>query len=64
MGKYSLTILACLVVTLSIGQIEQTNQTNTLADSIAVYKPIAKTDIAFKLLPIDHKLQYVGDHPY
>ena len=61
MGKYSLTVLACLVVALSIGQ---TIQTNTLVDSIAAYKPIAKTGIAFKLLPIVNKLQYVGDHPY
>ena len=56
-----LTVLACLVVSLSIGQ---AIQTNTLADSITLYKPIAKTGIQFKLLPILNKLQYVGDHPY
>jgi hypothetical protein len=61
MGKYMLTVLACLVVSLSIGQ---AIQTNTLADSITLYKPIAKTGIQFKLLPILNKLQYVGDHPY
>jgi hypothetical protein len=61
MGKYMLTVLACLIVTLSIGQ---AIQTNTLADSITLYKPIAKTGIQFKLLPILNKLQYVGDHPY
>ncbi|NQW78775.1 MAG: hypothetical protein HQ449_05620, partial [Chitinophagaceae bacterium] len=64
MGRYILTVLACLVVTLSIGQIGQTNQINTLADSIDAYKPIAKTSIQFRLLPIVNKLQYVGDHPY
>ena len=64
MVKSSLTLLACLVVTLSIGQIGQTDQINTLADSIQSYKPIAKTGIQFRLLPIVNKLQYVGDHPY
>jgi Capsule assembly protein Wzi len=61
MGKYMLTVLACLVVSLSIGQ---AIQTNTLADSITLNKPIAKTGIQFKWLPILNKLQYVGDHPY
>jgi len=64
MLKYMLTVLGCLVVTLSIGQIEQAIQTNTIIDSIAAYKPIAKTGIQFELLPIINKLQYVGDHPY
>jgi hypothetical protein len=61
MVKYILTVLGCLVVSLSIGQVIQNN---TLADSLATYKPIAKTGIGFKLLPIVNKLQYVGDHPY
>ncbi|MFZ4104540.1 MAG: hypothetical protein ACOYKI_07365, partial [Sediminibacterium sp.] len=61
MGKYMLTVFGCLIVSLSIGQ---AIQTNTLADSITLYKPIAKTGIQFKLLPILNKLQYVGDHPY
>jgi hypothetical protein len=61
MVKYIQTLLACLVVSSSFGQLIQTN---TLADSLAAYKPIAKTGITFKLLPIVNKLQYVGDRPY
>ena len=61
MGKSILTVLGCLVITLSIGQ---TIQQSTITDSIASYKQISKTGAAFKLLPIISKLQYVGDHPY
>ena len=64
MLKYMLTVLGSLAVTLSIGQIGQTIQTNPLIDSIPSYKPIVKTGIQFRLLPIVNKLQYVGDHPY
>jgi hypothetical protein len=64
MGKYILTVFGCLIVTLSIGQLGQTIQTNTIVDSVTTYKPIAKTGIQFKLLPIVNKLQNVGDHPY
>ncbi len=64
MLKYIITVLGCLVVGSSIGQIGQTNQELKPADSLAAYKPFAKTGIAFKLLPIVNKLQYVGDHPY
>ena len=64
MVKYILTVLGCLVVILSIGQRWQLIQQSTFVDSVDIYKPIAKTGIAFKLLPIVNKLQYVGDHPY
>jgi hypothetical protein len=64
MFKFNLTVLGCLIVSLSIGQIEPTIQNNKVVDSIAAYKPIAKTGLVFKLLPIVNKLQYVGDHPY
>jgi hypothetical protein len=64
MVKYILTVLGCLIVILSIGQRWQLIQQSTFVDSVDIYKPIAKTGIAFKLLPIVNKLQYVGDHPY
>ena len=64
MLKSILTVLGYFIVAVSNGQIGQINPQSTLADSVQAYKPIAKTGIAFKLLPIVNKLQYVGDHPY
>jgi hypothetical protein len=52
MGKTKLLILFYFIAMVAKGQ------------AMDEAKPIVKTGIQFKLLPIVNKLQYVGDHPY
>jgi len=52
MGKTKLFILFYFIAMVAKGQ------------AMDEAKPIVKTGIQFKLLPIVNKLQYVGDHPY
>jgi hypothetical protein len=61
MGKIKFFILFYFIVVVAKGQALDQAQ---FVDSIPSYKPIARTGIQFKLLPIVNKLQYVGDHPY
>jgi Capsule assembly protein Wzi len=64
MGKIKFCILLfCIVYLATVAKAQEVDQ-NLLLDSISVYKPIAKTGIQFRLLPIVNKFQYVGDHPY
>jgi hypothetical protein len=52
MGKTKLLILFYFIAMVAKGQ------------AMDEAKPIVKTGIQFKILPIVNKLQYVGDHPY
>jgi hypothetical protein len=64
MGKIKFCILLfCIAHLATVAKAQEVDQ-NQLIDSISVYKPIAKTGIQFRLLPIVNKFQYVGDHPY
>lgn len=64
MGKIKFFVLLLCVAHLATVAKAQEVVQNLLIDSMPVYKPIAKTGIQFRLLPIVNKFQYVGDHPY
>lgn len=64
MGKIKFYILLFCIAHLATVAKAQVVDQNLLIDSISAYKPISKTGIQFRLLPIVNKFQYVGDHPY
>ncbi len=63
MGKLKFCVLLfCIAHLATVAKAQEVDQ-NLLIDSISAYKPISKTGIQFRLLPIVNKFKYVGDHP-